>query len=773
MPPPLQKELIPYGRRLNWTILSGIAGMVGMIGILLFSLASEYQNENQHAELEVENITQVLEENVLATFNSADLLLREVQRTVRLDDIRHFDGISRSREQALHALLKSQVDSVPAVAVIRITNAKGDNLYSSLDWIPHINISDRKYFQRQRADATAGLVISAPLISRTTGKWTFILSRRLNFKDGSFAGIILVILDLNYFQHLYHTLNLGTDGLVALFDSDLRLAARYPSSEINMGKIANLHAKKYIDKGIIHTVYHAKAALDNIQRIIGYRKVGDLPLIVFAGIAEDDYLSQWHRHIWQYGFGAMIFSFVVIGFVLLQRRAEDSLRRSEVKSKSDEDQIAYLALYDRLTGLPNRQLLTDRLNQALVASARSGKKGALLFIDLDNFKTVIDTRGYDMADLILKQAAQRLELCVRKCDSVSRIDGDEFIVLLENLSTKPLEAAAQTEIIGEKILTTLSQPYRIDAYEHHGSASIGVTLFNGNQLGTDELLKQADIAMYQAKKAGRNTLRFFDPQMQASITARVSLEGELRKALELQQFHLYYQIQVDSSHHPLGAEALIRWIHPLRGVVPPDQFIPLAEETGLILPIGQWVLETACAQLNVWQQDVLTRDLVLAVNVSARQFRQANFVAQVKVIVQQHGINPKLLKLELTEGMLLENIEETIATMNALKEIGIGFSLDDFGTGYSSLQYLKRLPLDQLKIDQSFVRDIATDSDDKAIVLTIVTMAQSLGIHVIAEGVETNQQQQLLLDRGCFYYQGYLFGKPVPIEQFETLLRHR
>jgi diguanylate cyclase (GGDEF)-like protein len=747
--------------------------MVGMISILLFSLASEYRNENQHAELEVENITQVLEENVLATFSSADLLLREVQRNVRPDDIRRSDGISRSREQELHALLKSQVDSVPAVAVIRITNAKGDNLYSSLDWIPHINISDRKYFQRQRADATAGLVISAPLISRTTGKWTFILSRRLNFKDGSFAGIILVILDLNYFQHLYHTLNLGTDGLVALFDSDLRLAARYPSSEINMGKIANLHAKKYIDKGIIHTVYHAKAALDNIQRIIGYRKVGDLPLIVFAGIAEDDYLSQWHRHIWQYGFGAMIFSFVVIGFVLLQRRAEDALRRSEVKSKSDEDQIAYLALYDRLTGLPNRQLLTDRLNQALVASARSGKKGALLFIDLDNFKTVIDTRGYDMADLILKQAAQRLELCVRKCDSVSRIDGDEFIVLLENLSTKPLEAAAQTEIIGEKILTTLSQPYRIDAYEHHGSASIGVTLFNGNQLGTDELLKQADIAMYQAKKAGRNTLRFFDPQMQASITARVSLEGELRKALELQQFHLYYQIQVDSSHHPLGAEALIRWIHPLRGVVPPDQFIPLAEETGLILPIGQWVLETACAQLKVWQQDVLTRDLVLAVNVSARQFRQANFVAQVKVIVQQHGINPKLLKLELTEGMLLENIEETIATMNALKEIGIGFSLDDFGTGYSSLQYLKRLPLDQLKIDQSFVRDIATDSDDKAIVLTIVTMAQSLGIHVIAEGVETNQQQQLLLDRGCFYYQGYLFGKPVPIEQFETLLRHR
>ena len=286
-------------------------------------------------------------------------------------------------------------------------------------------------------------------------------------------------------------------------------------------------------------------------------------------------------------------------------------------------------------------------------------------------------------------------------------------------------------------------------YEYHCTASIGATLFNDIHQATDELLKQADIAMYQAKKAGRNTLRFFDPQMQESINARVSLEGELRKALEKQQFQLYYQIQVDSSHRPLGAEALIRWIHPERGLVSPAQFIPLAEETGLILPIGQWVLETACAQLKAWEQDALTRDLVLAVNVSAKQFHQADFVAQVQAAVQRHAINPKLLKLELTESMLLENIEDTIATMNALKEIGVQFSLDDFGTGYSSLQYLKRLPLDQLKIDQSFVRDIATDSSDKAIVRTIIAMAQSLDLNVIAEGVETEEQRQLLLKNGC------------------------
>ena len=747
--------------------------MVGMICILLFSLASEYRNENQHAEHEVENITQVLDENASATFNNADLLLREVQRDIRPEDMRLSRGIGNAREQELHALLKSQANIMPAVSAIGVIDSRGNNLYSSLDTNSHINISDRMYFQRQRADTTAGLMISAPLIARTTGKWSFVLSRRLNFKDGSFAGIVLVVLNLDYFQNLYHALNLGTHGLVALFDSDHRLAARYPPSETNMGKITDLNAKTYLDKGITHAVYHARAPLDGIPRVFAFSKVGNLPLIVFAGIADEDYLAAWHRHIWQSSIGAMIFSFVVIGFVLLQRRAEDALRKSDIKSKSDDEQIAYLGFYDQLTGLPNRRLLSDRLHHALDASARSGKKGALLFIDLGNFKSLIDTLGYDMADLMLQQTAQRLEACVRKSDSVAHIDGDEFVVMLEDLSAIPVKAAAQAEAVGEKILASLSQPYQLDTHhEYHCTASIGATLFNRGQLTTDELLKQADIAMFQAKKAGRNTMRFFDPQIQASITARFSLEGELRKALELQQFHLYYQVQVDSSHRPLGAEALIRWIHPLRGLVPPDKFIPLAEETRLILPIGHWVLETACAQLKVWEQNALTRDLVLAVNVSARQFHQTDFVAQVQAVVQHHAINPKLLKLELTEGMLIENIEETIATMGALNKVGVKLSLDDFGTGYSSLQYLKRLPIDQLKIDQSFVRDITTDKDDMAIVHTIIAMAQSLDMHVIAEGVETEEQRQFLIDNGCVHFQGYLFGRPVPIEQFEALLKH-
>ncbi|MDD5385241.1 MAG: EAL domain-containing protein [Gallionella sp.] len=468
---------------------------------------------------------------------------------------------------------------------------------------------------------------------------------------------------------------------------------------------------------------------------------------------------------WVHGLGKLEFD--AQGHPLIMRGTIQDI----TSRKKAENEINNLAFYDPLTHLPNRRLLLDRLKQALASSARSGRKGALLFIDLDNFKTLNDTLGHDIGDLLLQHVAQRLESCVREGDTIARLGGDEFLVMLEDLSKDSLEAAAQTEAVGEKILTSLNRPYQLATHEYRNTPSIGATLFSDHQQSIDELMKQSDIAMYQAKKAGRNTLRFFDPQMQDTINARAALEDELRKALELQQLQLYYQIQVDSSYRPLGAEALIRWIHPERGMVPPAQFIPLAEETGLILPIGQWVLETACAQIKVWQQDALTRNLVLAVNVSAKQFCQADFVAQVQATVQRHAINPMLLKLELTESMLLDNIQNIISTMNVLNEIGIQFSLDDFGTGYSSLQYLKQLPLDQLKIDQSFIRDIATDSSDKAIVRTIIAMAQSMNLNVIAEGVETEEQRQPLLSKNCTHYQGYLFSRPVPIEQFDLLLK--
>ncbi len=439
--------------------------------------------------------------------------------------------------------------------------------------------------------------------------------------------------------------------------------------------------------------------------------------------------------------------------------------------KEAEEKIQHLAFYDPLTQLPNRRLLMDRLQQALASSTRSGRMGALLFIDLDHFKTLNDTLGHDIGDQLLQQVALRLASCVREGDTVARLGGDEFMLILEELSEHSVEAGAQTEAVSEKILIALSHPYRLAEYDCRSSPSIGATVFSGHQVSLEELMKQADIAMYQSKKAGRNTMRFFDPEMQAAINAHAALENELRLAIENHHFQLHYQVQVDHAQRVLGVEALIRWMHPERGMIPPPHFIPLAEESGLILPIGRWVLETACAQLRAWQDNPLTGGHTIAVNVSPKRFRQPDFAAEIQATVLRHAIDPKLLKLELTETLLLDNIDEVIKTMGVLNDIGVQISMDDFGTGYSSLQYLKRLPLGQLKIDQSFVRDIASDSSDKAIVKTIIAMAQSMDLDVIAEGVETAEQRQILLDMGCRSFQGFLFSKPLPLAQFEAVLR--
>ena len=439
--------------------------------------------------------------------------------------------------------------------------------------------------------------------------------------------------------------------------------------------------------------------------------------------------------------------------------------------KAAEDEARYLAFYDALTQLPNRRLLVDRLQQVLVNGARSGLTTAVLFVDLDNFKTLNDTRGHEVGDLLLKDVAQRLRSCVREQDTVARLGGDEFVVVLQNLSSDAPEAAAQARTLGELILAQLRQPYELAGHEHHFTASIGVTLLNHQRDSVDEVLKQADMAMYRAKDAGRNTLRFFDPDMQQAVNRRALLETELHNGLRRAQFLLLYQPQVDSQGRVTGAEALVRWQHPVQGMVPPSEFIPLAEESGLILPLGQWVMETALRQQARWQQDPLFAHLSLAINVSARQFLQDDFVAQVLALVQQTGANPAQIKLELTESLLLDNVDSVIATMRALKAHGLGFSLDDFGTGYSSLSYLKRLPLDQIKIDQGFVRDVLLDASDAAIARSIIALAGSLGLSVIAEGVETTAHHQFLLAHGCQAFQGYLFGRPLTLEDFENRVR--
>jgi len=450
-----------------------------------------------------------------------------------------------------------------------------------------------------------------------------------------------------------------------------------------------------------------------------------------------------------------------------------SVTRDITDIKVAEGEVKKLAFYDPLTQLANRRLLTDGLHHAVAVSARSRQHCALLFVDLDNFKMLNDSSGHAMGDLLLQEVSKRLKAAVREADTVARFGGDEFIVLIEQLSENLGEAATQAEEVGEKILAAMRQPYLLLAdREFRGTTSIGITLFGGQNDSPEALLMQADIAMYQAKAAGRNTLRFFSPELQAAINFRAVMEGDLHRAIARGQFQLHYQPQMD--HGGLvGAEALIRWHHPERGMVAPGKFIPLAEETGLILPLGQWVLETACRQLAVWAAREDTAHLTLAVNVSAVQFQQPDFVEQTLATLECTGARPQMLKLEIVESMLMNNVEDVIGKMTILRARGVRFSLDDFGTGYSSLSYLKRLPLDQLKIDWSFVKDVLTNANDAAIAQTIVALGKTMGLSVIAEGVETEAQRDFLSRIGCHAFQGYLFGRPMPLEAFQGMLESR
>ena len=446
-----------------------------------------------------------------------------------------------------------------------------------------------------------------------------------------------------------------------------------------------------------------------------------------------------------------------------------AITRDITEAKAAQEEIRNLAFYDPLTRLPNRRLLLDRLEQAVVLGQRSGRKRALLFIDLDDFKTLNDTLGHNVGDLLLQEISRRLTSCIREADTAARLGGDEFVIMLENLSAVSEEAATQARMVAEKILARVAQPCPIGEHECLITSSIGITVFGERHEQTSEILQQADIAMYQAKTAGRNTIRFFAPALQAAVCARAALEEEIRQGIRTGQFLLWYQPQVDRGRL-IGAEALLRWNHPRRGILPPAEFISLAEETGLILPLGALVLESACAQLAAWAGCPGFPAVSIAVNVSARQFRQPDFVDQVLAVLRRTGADPRRLKLEITESMLLDDIEETIAVMSRLKAHGVQFSLDDFGTGYSSLAYLKRLPLDQLKIDRAFVRDLLQDDTSSAIAQTIISLSGAMRLSLLAEGVETEEQRSWLARFGCHAFQGYLFSPPIPPENFQSLL---
>ncbi len=889
--PPAANRLLHDYRHI---LYSGVAvAIVVVIAVAMLALLHFRQEAQSQVSVTTQNLAKSVEQTIEGVIDTIDVVL-----LASSDEISRQIASGHPDKQAITRFLAHQQQQLPHLDLLRATTETGATIYGLGVPSPPASNGDRDYFQLLRDNPHAGLVIAKPIVGKISKSWIWLMARRIDKADGSFAGVVYGSLFIDEIEKMLAKIDMQAGSVIALRDASLALIARksfQATSPLAIGdtRLSNPFKEALSINADEGSYISDNSNADGVSRSYSYRRNPKYGFTVLVGIPADAGKEEWHRQIAVVSGLALALIVSSLIFALLIGRSwrrqeqyvasleanENALREAQVianlghyyfdlrtdrwtssdilddifgidagylrdsqhwlelvdadfrnemqaylqrviderlafdheyrivrprdgqtrwvygkgslrldplgtpialqgtiqditVSKLAEEQIRNLAYFDALTALPNRRLLMDRLGQALIASNRTQEFGALMILDLDNFKALNDTQGHDTGDRLLVEAAQRIEACLRQEDTVSRLGGDEFVVMVEGLGQDETFAATQAEMIAEKIRAALSLPYSVksNGESYQSTSSIGLTLFRGQGLAIDVLLKQADVALYQAKGAGRNTLRFFNLRMQEAIESRSALEAALRNGLQLQEFQLYYQPQVDQVGRLTGAEALLRWFPGGGEGVSPVRFIPLAEETGLIIPIGLWVLETACAQLRLWAESPVSSEFQIAVNVSARQFRQVEFVDQVRSCLERSGARPCLLKLELTEGVVLENVEEVISRMLQIKALGVSFSLDDFGTGFSSLSYLKRLPLNQVKIDQSFVRDIAIDPNDAAIVRAIIAMSKSLGIDVIAEGVESEAQLHFLHESGCTNYQGYLFGKPMPIGDWKQIL---
>lgn len=860
------------------------------VTLAALSLHHSRQNHEERAAVATQNLAELMEHDITASIRMIDLALytiaNETQRQLR-------NG--RISGQFLNAYIEQQLKRQSDLDGIRVSDAQG-RLTHGTGVVPgsEVDISDRDYFTRLRADPGATLVVSQPVLGRITGKWVFNLARPVRHKDGTFAGLVLGSIELTRFTSRFSSLYMGPSGSFTLFDNDFRLWTR----KLDNGGVNNAVGSNFgspqlrgmVQAGMPAGTYKGRSIIDNVERVSSFRQISGTPLNLVVGLATDDTLVQWREEVHKtFGLlaGFMLITLLsawfiyrawknqasavaelrdvnrtldaekhlnqtiirsspfaiytrdthgivtawnlaserlfgwradeIVGKPLLtvpegkeketeeirqkvlrgenliqmevQRQRKDGtlfdlsttlapLRNAAgeidgylaiaadiTERKAAEQQIEFLAYRDVLTGLPNRLLLHDRFEQAIGYADRSGTHVALLFLDLDNFKSINDSLGHAVGDLLLKEIATRLGTCVRDTDTISRQGGDEFLIVLPNLSD--IDAVAP---VLNMIRQRMKAPFDISSNEISTSVSMGVAIYPEDGENFDTLLKKADMAMYRAKEAGRNTYQFFDEQMNVEAIEYLAMKNGLRRAVERGEFVLHYQPQINlASGAVVGVEALLRWSHPELGVVAPARFIPVAEESGLIVPIGEWVMREACRQAVAWKRAGLP-ELIMAVNLSAVQFKRGDVEQTVISALEESGFDPRHLELELTESILIHNTESVLATVKRLKLLGVTLSIDDFGTGYSSLSYLKRFSVDKLKIDQSFIRDLATDPDDAAIILAIIQMARSLNLKTIAEGVEDANMLEHLRIFHCDEVQGYHFARPMPADEFARYL---
>jgi len=881
-------------RSFNARLVAGLLLLnLAVLGLAVWSLHQSRLQYEESASVATRNLARLIEHDVTASVRMIDLALLAVKGEVERQLVA--GGVNGP---ALNDFIRQQVGRQPDLDGLRVTNPQGITIHGT-DVVPGAgsSLGDRDYFLRLRNDPNAELVISRPILGRTSGKWVIVLARRLQHPDGSFAGMVFGTIALAHFTRVFSSLQVGPGGSFSLFDDDFRLVARQPEPNDlakSVGtRFGSPQLRELVNSGQAAGTYKGTSVVDNVERTSSYRKIQGTPFNIVIGLASNDYLAEWRNEVGKtiargavFLLMTLLLSWLLIrawknqasavaalreanrtldaekqlnqviiqsspfaiytrdrqGLVTAWNLAAEKLygwRADEILGKTLQSvpagkeketaelrqkvlrgenviqveiqrqkrdgtlfdvsttlaplrdasgeidgylaiatdiserkvaaqRIEFLAYRDVLTGLPNRLLLHDRFEQAVAFAERAQTKVALLFLDLDNFKTINDSLGHAVGDMLLKEIARRIGECVRDTDTISRQGGDEFLIVLPDVRG----ADAITPVL-LKIRDRLQTPFEIDGHELTTSASIGVAIYPDDGLDFDTLLKKADTAMYRAKDGGRNSYRFFDEQMNVEAVEHLRLKNGMRRAIERAEFVLHYQPQIDlNTGSIVGAEALLRWNHPELGMIPPARFIPVAEDSGLIVPIGEWVIREACRQGVAWRAAGLP-PLVMAVNLSAVQFKRGDVEQTVTQALKSSGFDPQLLELELTESILIHNTDNVLASVQRLKLLGVKLSIDDFGTGYSSLSYLKRFAVDKLKIDQSFIRDLATDPDDAAIIRAIIQMARSLNLKTIAEGVEHAGMLEQLRLFNCDEAQGYYFARPMPAQDFADFLADR
>ena len=761
-------------------LIGAVAAILVLFAALGIAVALRESTRRDWAD-EMANLTLMLAEHAGQTLFSAHTVLDSLHDVVdqqKLETASDYKAFA-SRESSFH-LLVDRTSANPIIDVATFVGSNGEVLNFSRTFPPPaINLSDRDYFQAHRENPSLASFTSVPVQNKGNGNWVFYISRRVNNQNGEMLGLILVGVSVEVFSNIYKnvTQHLGAGASISLYRDDFTMMTRWPFIEKLVGEknLTSATHRAIADDGKNNDVVFTNSARlteNNIlqERITATRRVDRYPLIVTSVITEEHYLHGWRDALWWIvGLTVVSLSLLFWGLSWLLR-ANGRIEQELIERTRAQERIEHMANHDSLTSLPNRRLLSAQLHRCLADCARHPVNCGLLFLDLDNFKEINDTHGHDQGDLLLKEVAIRLLRCVRKGDTVARVGGDEFAIVLDRLDANAELAAANLNACAEKVTHALAQPFRFAGITHHTTVSIGMAMFGMDAARVDDLFKQADIAMYQAKLAGKNTHRFFDASMQLQVDERSELVAELRQALGNSEIALYYQPQFQAPDKLIGAEALLRWSSPRWGPVSPSIFVPLAEQAGLINALGSWVLETACQTLVSWSKLPNLAHLTLAVNVSSQQFKMPNFVETVLAALQRTDARADRLKLELTESMLVGDLADVSAKMTRLKALGISLSLDDFGTGYSSMKYLRELSIDQLKIDWTFVRDVLTDTNDATIVRAITTLGRSLGVDVIAEGVETQEQVDFLISIQCNTFQGYFFSHPLPLSAFNLFV---